>query len=94
VPAGKGLILFVRIPQDGPSVRYTVDLIGPGGNPEGSFAIPATPGQGQPVQDQWTVSVPAVDREAGTYTMTVQGITASGEKKDLGTTSFQLQIQH
>ena len=88
VPAGKGLILFLRIPQDGPAVRYIADLHGPSGKLESSFEIPATPGQ-----DQWTVSVPEVDRQTGDYIIAVQGITASGEKKDLGSKTFQLQIQ-
>jgi|ERR1700722_11852493 hypothetical protein len=88
VPAGKGLILFVRIPQDFPAARYTAELRGPNGKLEGSFAIAATPGQ-----DQWTASVPEVERETGDYTIAVQGISASGEKKDLGSKTFQLQIQ-
>jgi hypothetical protein len=88
VPAGKGLVLFVRIPPDGSYARYTAELHSPGGKLEGSFAIAATPGQ-----DQWTVVVPTVPREAGTYTIAVHGITAAGESKDLGNTPFELQIQ-
>jgi hypothetical protein len=88
IPEGKGLLLFVRIPPDGAYVRYTAELYNPGGKLEGSFAIAATAGQ-----DQWPVTVPRIDREAGTYTMAVHGVTSSGETKDLGSTSFQLQIQ-
>jgi len=88
VPAGKGLVLSLRIPPDGAFVRYKVELYNPAGKSAGSFTV--TPATGQ---DQWSVSVPGVDREAGTYTMTAHGITASGETKDLGPTSFQLQIQ-
>ncbi|MGA7767788.1 MAG: zf-HC2 domain-containing protein [Candidatus Sulfotelmatobacter sp.] len=88
VPEGKGLLLFVRIPPDGAYVRYTADLYSPGGKLEGSFTIAPAAGQ-----DQWPVTVPALRRGAGTYTMAVHGINASGEKKDLGTTSFELQIQ-
>jgi len=87
VPAGKGLLLLVRIPQDSAYVRYTADLYNPAGKLECSLAIPATAGQ-----DRWPVSLPTVNRMAGTYTMTVHGITATGESKDLGT-SFELQIQ-
>jgi Putative zinc-finger len=89
VPAGKGLLLFLRIPQDWPALRYTGELRGPSGKLESSFAIQATPGQ-----DQWPVEVPNVVRETGDYTVTVQGISASGEKKDLGSKTFPLQIQH
>jgi hypothetical protein len=88
VPEGKGMVLFVRIPSDGSYARFTAELFAPGGKQEGSFTVPATPGQ-----DQWTVVVPTVHREAGTYTMAVHGITAGGERKDLGSTSFELQIQ-
>ncbi len=88
VTEGKGLVLFVRIPSDGSYARFTAELYAPNGKQEGSFAIPATPGQ-----DQWTVVVPAVHREAGKYMMAVHGVTAGGESKDLGSTSFELQIQ-
>jgi len=88
VPEGKGLLLFLRIPPDSAYVRYTADVYAPGGAQEGSFTI--TPAAGQ---DQWPVTVPALHREAGKYTLTVHGITAGGESKDLGSTSFELQIQ-
>ena len=88
VPEGKGLLLFVRIPPDGAYVRYAADLYSPGGKLEGSFTIVPSPGQ-----DQWPVIVPGIHREAGTYTMSVRGIDASGRSKELGHTSFELQIQ-
>jgi hypothetical protein len=88
VPEGKGLVLSLRIPPDAGYARYMVDLHSPTGKPEGSFTVAAAAGQ-----DQWSVTMPGVDREAGTYTMTVHGITPDGESKDLGMTSFQLQIQ-
>jgi len=88
VPAGKGLLLFVRIPPDGAYARYTADLYSPAGKLEGSFTIAPTAGQ-----DQWSVTVPGIHREAGTYTMTVHGFTAGGAGKELGNTSFELQIQ-
>jgi Putative zinc-finger len=88
VPEGKGLLLSLRIPPDGGFVRYTVNLYNPGGKSAASFTV--TPAVGQ---DQWSVTIPGVDREAGTYTMAVHGVTSGGEAKDLGSTSFQLQIQ-
>ena len=88
VPEGKGLLLSVRIPPDGAYVRYAADLFDPGGKLEGSFTIVPTVGQ-----DQWPVIVPGIHREAGTYTMAVRGIDASGTSRDLGHTSFELQIQ-
>jgi len=88
VPEGKGLLLSLRIPPDGGFVRYTVDLYNPGGKSAASFTV--TPAVGQ---DQWSVTIPGVTREAGTYTMAVHGVTSGGEAKDLGSSSFQLQIQ-
>jgi hypothetical protein len=93
VPEGKGLLLFVRIPPDGAYARYTADIHNPAGKLEGSFTIVPTAGQ-----DQWSVIVPGIHREAGTYTMTVHGFTAGGSAKEgsgkeLGNTSFELQIQ-
>ena len=88
VPEGNGLLLYLRIPPGGAYARYSADLYSPSGKLEGSFTIESAAGQ-----DQWPVTVPAIRREAGTYTMAVHGITAHGERKDLGTTSFELQIQ-
>jgi hypothetical protein len=88
VPAGKGLLLYVRITPDGAYARYTAELYNPAGKSEGSFTIPATAGP-----NLWPVTVPGVTRQAGTYTTAVRGVTSSGETKDLGSTSFQLQIQ-
>jgi hypothetical protein len=88
VPEGQGLLLFVRIPPDGSYARYTVDIFSPNGKPQGSFTIAPAAGQ-----DQWPVMVPRIDRETGSYTMSVHGITSGGETKDLGSTSFGLQIQ-
>jgi hypothetical protein len=88
VPVGKGLVLSLRIPPDGVFVRYKIELYNPAGKRAGSFTVEPVAGQ-----DQWSVTIPAVDREAGTYTLAVHGITRSGEAKDLSSTSFQLQIQ-
>ncbi len=88
IPEGNGLLLFVRIPPDSAFVRYTAELSNPAGKSEGAFTLIPAPGQ-----DQWSVTVPAVHRQAGTYTLAVHGITTGGETKNLGSTAFQLQIQ-
>jgi hypothetical protein len=87
VPPGKGFLLFVRIPPDGTYSRYIAELHNPGGKLEWSLTIPANPGQ-----DQWPVQIPGTNQQAGTYTVSVRGINAAGGSKDLGSTSFQLQI--
>jgi hypothetical protein len=88
VPEGKGLLLFLRMPPDSAYARYTADLHNPAGKLEGSFTITPVPGQ-----DQWPVAIPAIQRQAGTYTLAVHGFTAAGNSKDLGNASFELQIQ-
>jgi Putative zinc-finger len=88
VPKGKGFLLFVRIPPDGSYARYIADLYNPAGRIECSLAIPAAA-----VQDQWPVLVPGANRETGSYRVSVRGITAAGESKDLGSAPFTLQDQ-
>jgi Putative zinc-finger len=85
---GKGFLLFVRIPPDGTYVRYNADLYNPAGKLEWSTAFAATKDQ-----DQWPIAVPGSNRQTGTYTLKVSGVTAAGESKDLGRTSFDLKIQ-
>jgi hypothetical protein len=88
---GQAFLLLVRIPPGGPYSKYTADLLNPAGKLEWSFTftIPAS-ASGQ--QDQWPLQVPGANREAGRYTLKVRGITASGESKNLGDTTFELQI--
>ena len=88
IPEGNGLLLFVRIPPDSAFVRYTAELSNPAGKSECSFTMIPGPGQ-----DQWAVTVPAIYRQDGTYTLAVHGITTGGETKNLGSTAFQLQIR-
>ncbi len=85
---GEGFLLFMRIPPDGAYGHYTADLYNPAGKLEWSFTIPAVAGQ-----DQWPVRIPGANRQAGSYTLAVRGITAAGESKEVGRASFELQIQ-
>jgi hypothetical protein len=87
---GQPFLLLVRIPPGGAYSKYTADLYNPAGKLEWSFAftIPAAS-----KQDQWPLQVPGANREAGRYKLKVRGVTASGESKDVGDTSFELQIQ-
>jgi hypothetical protein len=89
VSRGKGFVLFVRIPPDPAYSSYKADLYNPAGKLEWSLTIPAASSR-----DQWPVEVPAADRAAGTYTLAVRGVTATGESRDVGRTPFQLQIQN
>jgi len=96
--AGEGFLLFVRIPPDGSYSRYAAELYDPAGKAEWSLTIPAalaqdTSAQGASAQDQWPVRVPGANRAAGSYTLAVRGITASGESKEVGRAMFELRIQ-
>ncbi len=87
IHSGEGFLIFVRIPPDGYS-SHAVELYNPAGKLEWSLAIPVAAGQ-----DQWPVQVPGADRESGTYVLIVRGLTASGESKEVGRASVELQIQ-
>ena len=90
---GEGFLLFVRIPPESGYSHYTAELYNPGGKLEWSLTIPVPSGKETSAQDQWPVQVPGANRQAGSYTLTVRGVTATGESKDIGRTSFDLQIQ-
>ncbi len=90
---GEGFLLFVRIPPESGYSHYTAELYNPGGKLEWALTIPVASGKERSAQDQWPVQVPGANREAGSYTLTVRGVTAAGESRDIGHTSFELQIQ-
>jgi hypothetical protein len=90
---GEGFLLLVRIPPEGIYSYYTAELYNPARKLEWSLTIPVTSEQQKSGQDQWLVQVPAANREAGSYKLTVRGVTAAGESKDVGQASFELQIQ-
>jgi hypothetical protein len=85
---GQGFLLFVRIPLEVIYSRYTAELYNPAGKVEWSVTIPASS-----TQDQWPVQVPGADREAGSYSLRVRGVTTTGDSKEVGRASFELQIQ-
>jgi hypothetical protein len=85
---GEGFLLFVRIPPENGYSNYTAELYNPAGKLEWSLTIPAASGQ-----EQWPVKVPGGNREAGSYTLKVRGVTPTGESKEVGGASFELQIQ-
>jgi len=88
IAPGQGFVLFVRIPPEGGYSSYAAELRDAAGKIEWSLTIPATAGQ-----DQWSIAVPGAEREGGAYSLVVRGKTASGESKEVGRTSFELQIQ-
>ena len=90
---GEGFLLFVRIPPESSYSHYTAELYNPAGKLEWSLTIPVASGKETSAQDQWPVQVPGANRETGSYTLAVRGITRAGESKEVGRASFELQIQ-
>jgi len=86
---GKGFLLFVRIPPEAGFSSYSAELVNPAGKVEWSLTIAVIASQ-----DQYPVAVPGADRTSGTYILVVRGTTTTGQQKDLGRTSFDLQIQN
>jgi hypothetical protein len=97
VPQGKSFLVLVRIPPEGTYVRYVADLYNPAGKLDCSLLIPVTEARDQnqdQSQDQWPVLVPEGNREAGNYRISLRGVSASGQMKDLGSAPFTLQTQN
>lgn len=86
VNPGQGFLLNVIIPPDRRYLAYKVDLYSPAGGVE-SVPIPAS------ANDTWPIRFPEAERQSGTYKLTVHGVTATGQDVEVGTASFQLQIQ-
>ncbi len=89
VERGKGFLLLVRIPHDETYIKYTADLYNPAGALEYSLAIPVTA-----AGDQWPVLIPQGNREPGNYRISVHGVAAAGETRDLGSAPFVLQFHN
>jgi hypothetical protein len=87
---GQAFLLLVRIPPDRPYSKYSAELYNPAGKLEWSlvFALPASS-----EEDRLPLQVPGANRQAGKYKLVVRGTTASGESKDVGDTTFELQIK-
>ncbi len=85
---GQGFLLFVRIPPESIYSQYTAELYNPAGKVEWSVTIPASS-----TQDQWPVQVPGANREPGSYSLRVRGVTTAGDSKEVGRAPFELQIQ-
>jgi len=65
---------------------YKVDLYTPAGGVE-SVPISAS------ADDTWPIRFPGANLHSGAYKLTVHGVTASGQNVEVGSSSFQLQVQ-
>ena len=81
-------LLNVIIPPADNSSSYQVDLYNPQQNIDTTLAITgAAPGGTLPIH------IPGANREGGVYKLVVQGRTADGQTTEVGSSSFELQIQ-
>jgi hypothetical protein len=81
-------LLVVNIPPDSGYLSYIAELYDAAGNRQWSLTIPASS-----AQDQWPIEVSAANREAGTYSLALRGLTAAGDSREVSRIPFELQIQ-
>ncbi len=85
---GEGFGLLVNFPPQDGFASYVVDLYNPAGKLEWSGPIPAAA-----ASEDRQIYIPGRNRVSGMYTLVVQGITSSGESKELTRHPIDLQIQ-
>jgi hypothetical protein len=90
---GEAFMLWTRISADG-YPRHVAELYNPAGKLEWSLPIPSPAPDTSPRQELYPLQVPGAQREAGMYTLVVRGITATGESKEVGRGSFELQLRN
>jgi hypothetical protein len=87
VRAGEGFLLNVIIPPGHSYASYRVELYNPAGHVEASVPVPYS------ANDTWPIQFPAATRQSGTYKLTVHGLTTNGQEVEVGSSSFDLQVQ-
>jgi hypothetical protein len=86
---GEGFSLLLNLPPENGLASYQADLYNPAGKLEWSGAISA------PAAEQGRIIyIPGNDRQSGTYTLVVRGITSAGENKEISRHPIDLQIQN
>jgi hypothetical protein len=85
---GEGFSLLVNLPPEDGFASYTADLYNPAEKLEWSGQIATAP-----AQDGRQIFIPGRDRQAGTYTLVVHGVTPAGESKEISRRPIDLQIQ-
>jgi len=86
--AGEGFGLLVNLPPEDGFASYAADLYNPAQKLEWSGPISATAEEGRQIY------IPGRNRQPGTYTLVVYGITAVGERKEISRHSIDVQIQN
>src|ERR1039457_4965322 len=86
---GEGFSLLVNLPPEDGFASYEGDLYNPAQKQEWSGAISTAA-----AQEGRQIYIPGRNRQAGTYTLVVRGITAAGESKEISRLPIDLQIQN
>jgi len=86
---GEGFSLLVNLPPEDGFASYAADLYNPAQKLEWSGAIPRAAGE-----EGRLIYIPGRNRQPGTYTLVVRGITAAGEIKEISRNSIDVQIQN
>ncbi|MGA8188682.1 MAG: zf-HC2 domain-containing protein [Candidatus Sulfotelmatobacter sp.] len=86
--AGEGFGLLVNLPPEDGFASYAADLYNPAQKLEWSGPISATAEEGRQIY------IPGRNRQPGTYTLVVHGITAVGESKEISRHSIDVQVQN
>lgn len=85
---GKGFNLLVSIPPDSTYSTYILELYNPAGGLQYSLKIPASS-----PDDARSIVIPGAGLEQGTYKLVVNGISANGQKTNLGSNPIEVKIQ-
>jgi hypothetical protein len=88
VAPGQSFLVNLIIPPGDRFSSYQVDLYNPQGKIDSSLPVRAVSSA-----STWPIQIPGANRESGTYKLAVQGRTADGQTKEVGSSSFELQIQ-
>src|SRR5258708_341071 len=88
VTPGQGFNLLVTIPPDMSFSDYILELRNPAGQLKWSRKLPASS-----PDDTRSIFIPGAGLEQGTYVLTVNGVTATGQSTNLGDREIELQVK-
>jgi Putative zinc-finger len=85
---GEGFSLLINLPPDNTFASYTADLYNPAGKLEWSGPISTSS-----ADDHRQIYIPGRNREAGTYSLVVRGVSAGGKSEEISRQPVELSIQ-
>jgi hypothetical protein len=87
IAPGDSLGVMVTIPPDMSYSDYILELHNPAGQLKWSRKLPASS-----PDDTRSIFIPGAGLEQGTYVLTVNGVTATGQRTNLGDREIELQV--